>query len=214
MESFDGKGGRFLWTLVSRDPADCRVRFLKNLESSSDETFTITLAQGFLKGEKWEQVLRQGCEIGVFAFQPFFSRRCVVHLTERQWTKKRQRFEKILQEAARQCGRSFVPLLYDPISFSDLLKKTIDFEKAFLPYEGEAPRAAEVLKKQECFRKVLVIVGPEGGFDPKEVHAARSAGICPVHFPFPILRAETAAVVFSALVLYHGLERMHETPPS
>jgi len=71
-----------------------------------------------------------------------------------------------------------------------------------LPDEKEAPTLQTVLKSKIGVRNILVLVGPEGGWAPEEVHKASEQGALPVHLPTPILRTETAGVAMVSMLRF------------
>lgn len=160
----------------------------------------ITLYQALLKADKFEFILQKGVELGVSAFVPFLSERCVV---EKPGGNKMKRWQKIIQEAAEQSHRALLPVLHPVVSFAEACELAGGL--AILLWEGEKSQSLRRALLSHPFQKVSalgLLVGPEGGFLPSEVKYAESRGIIPVSLGRRILRAETAGLVAISAVLY------------
>lgn len=164
----------------------------------------ITLYQSLLKSDKFEFVLQKGVELGVSAFVPLISERCVVR---KPGETKMQRWEKIIREAAEQSRRGLLPVLNTTISF----KKACELagRSAILLWEGEKSTSLRQILTSNSFQSASalnIFVGPEGGFAPAEVKYAESRGIVAVGLGRRILRAETAGLAAVSAILYERRE--------
>ncbi|MBI3945812.1 MAG: 16S rRNA (uracil(1498)-N(3))-methyltransferase [Armatimonadetes bacterium] len=178
----------------------------------------LCLALGLLKGEKMDWAVQKATEVGVCEVVPLLCARSIVRLEEGRDAGKVQRWQRIAREAAEQCRRARVPAISPPLSLGSLLERAAEFDLILLADEGESaplsPALAAGMRKVKGERRtgnavglrVLLLVGPEGGFAPEETRRAQEAGAVAVSLGARILRAETAAVVGPALVL-HELER-------
>jgi 16S rRNA (uracil1498-N3)-methyltransferase len=178
-------------------------RVLERIVPSVEPPLSLALAQGVPKGPKFEQVLKQCTEVGIRAFFPLFTERTVVRLEPDEREGKRIRWAKIIQEASRQCGRNEVPELSGPLPWEEALEMLGSFDLVLMLYEGDAPSIRSVLESQKTAKRILMLVGPEGGWSPREVEDAKTKGARVVHLPTPILRTETAPLVAAAMVQYH-----------
>ncbi len=160
----------------------------------------ITLYLALLKGERMDWALQKGTEVGVARFVPLITARTVVRRRE-----KKARWERILQEAAEQCGRGRIPVMSEIVPFAEALAHVREYDAALLAHnDADNPRLRDVVASERPGpRRVALFVGPEGGFTEEEVAEALAHGVEVVHLGPRVLRAETAAVVFSALLLHH-----------
>jgi 16S rRNA (uracil1498-N3)-methyltransferase len=161
----------------------------------------LTLYQSLLRREKFEWVLQKGTELGVAAFVPVITRRSLLRDADDVTPEKLARWRRIIKEAAEQSGRGLLPDLSPPVPFAAALDDAV--RPALIAWEEERDmnlRAA--LRPHEGTTEVALFVGPEGGFEPEEIAAARQAGVLSVTLGRRVLRTETAAVVGAALVLY------------
>jgi 16S rRNA (uracil1498-N3)-methyltransferase len=197
---FDASGmGYCLEWLSEKDG----FKVLETIPPSGKEAFALSLAQGIPKGPKFESVLRQCTEAGVRSFFPLLTDRTVVRLEPEEREGKRERWERILQEACRQSGRDDVPELSSPLPWDEALEVFASFDLVVMLYEGDGAPLRRVLETNPGARRVLLLVGPEGGWSPREVEQALERGAKVAHLPTPILRTETAPLAVVAMVRYH-----------
>jgi 16S rRNA (uracil1498-N3)-methyltransferase len=161
----------------------------------------VTLYQAVLKGERFTWVLQKATELGVAAIVPVVSERTVVPFAEASDPDKATRWGRIIREAAEQSRRGTLPLLHPPIRWPDACAAMALTEAALLPWEESTTPLAAALAQAHAARHVAIAIGPEGGFSPAEMAAARVAGLTPISLGPRILRAETAALAVCALVL-------------
>jgi 16S rRNA (uracil1498-N3)-methyltransferase len=172
-----------------------------------------------LKGRKFEWVLQKGTEMGVVEFVPVVTDRCVVANLDTPSKPKVGRWKRIILEAAEQSERGRLPRLHTSLLFPQACERARRSDLALLFWEGERitslrsmlaqdsdKRAPRVQGQTTFIRRpfsISIFVGPEGGFSPREVDQARRYGIAPVGLGPRVLRAETAALVGTAIVLHH-----------
>ncbi len=172
-----------------------------SVEAANNEPpVEVVLYQAILKGERMDFVLQKGTELGIRRFVPVLTERTVVRRTE-----KRPRWERIVQEAAEQCRRSRLPAVDDIRSFAEAVAEASTYPCALLAHNGpDVPRWRDLWPRWETPPEhVALFIGPEGGFTDEEVTTAQAAGIHLVHLGPRTLRAETAALVATTLLMYH-----------
>jgi len=208
----DGDGGEVLAELVRVEAArfeagGVEARILERRLARGEPRLHLTLYAALLKGQHLEWVLQKGTELGVSAFVPIFTNRTVVRgATARGDTsvafKKRDRWERILREAAEQCRRARVPQLHDPLSFADACRDAASsHDLSFLPTMLEGGRSLAEAARVAPPARAALLIGPEGGFDEGEVRLALDCGIEPVSLGPRTLRAETAALAAATILL-------------
>ncbi len=200
---FDAEGVRYQLELSKANVADSTVTILSKDESQKGVPKTsITLAQGLPKAAKMDLILRQGTEVGVDRFIPLVTQRSVSRPDPSQYGHKNDRWQKILVEASRQCGRGQMPQLDPVTAWESGLDLFQGFDQVLLPYEKQAPTLRTVLESKPDAGKILVLIGPEGGWAPEEVKIAQEKGASPVHLPTPILRTETAGIAVVSMIRF------------
>jgi 16S rRNA (uracil1498-N3)-methyltransferase len=165
----------------------------------------VTWVQALPKGEKMDGIVRDATELGVTRIVPVRSEHVVVKLDPARATARRERWTRIAEEAARQCGRSDAPVVLPVSTWQDALeieKGAAGFclyEKADVPI-GIALR--EVLQSTEAAPRELVFAaGPEGGLSPREVDLASERAFAIVSLGPFTLRAETVVAATLGAVL-------------
>jgi len=155
----------------------------------------ITLLQSLPRGERMDFIVQKTTELGVARIVPVLSEFGMV----KPPANRRQRWQTIAEEAARQCGRADVPHIAECLALGPALAQFAGAPgEHFMLWEGERTRPFRAALAAGP-REVVLLVGPEGGFSHAEVSAAGDAGFVPVSIGPRILRAETAAMVAVAL---------------
>jgi 16S rRNA (uracil1498-N3)-methyltransferase len=178
----------------------------------------ITLYQSILKGDRFEWVLQKGTEVGAVEFVPIVTDRCVIANVDEIGRPRLERWERIVREAAEQSHRGRLPRLQPALLFPQACERARRADLALVPWEEEKLVTLRSMLTNSCetgpvigartsfLRRpfsISVFIGPEGGFTSREIDQARRYGLAPVSLGPRILRAETAAVVSLATVLYH-----------
>jgi 16S rRNA (uracil1498-N3)-methyltransferase len=205
----DGEGGEYLLEIVSVSGKSVVVEqrrggaSLPALAVSREPSLRLTVAQAIPKGQKMDLVVQKCVELGVVRLVPMMTERTVVHLDVGA-VSKHARWQKIAEEAAAQCGRTRAPEVAAPQTLTDALGLCAEVDACLLLDESEqTTRLRDALHELPLVKNVALLVGPEGGFSPSEVQAARRYGAQSVSLGPRILRTETAAMVTAALILYH-----------
>jgi 16S rRNA (uracil1498-N3)-methyltransferase len=207
----DNSGDEVLAVVAKSGRAGVEVRAVERRAGQSESPVRVVLCQGLLKSAWFEWILEKGTELGVSTFAPILCRRSMAGLEE-AGPSKIQRWQRILQEAAEQCGRARIPELLPIRPLMHALNAIPDDALALIPWEEEHDqtlRAALLpyLKKDISAahndpRTVVVFIGPEGGLMAEEVALAQRHGVQAVSLGTRILRAETAALAAVANVMF------------
>ncbi len=198
---FDGTGKEFrcLVSEVGRNSAELKVQ--ERIETPGIESpLHLTIAIGLLKGEKFDLVVQKATELGVTSIIPLSTRYADIHLRDNRDAEKRvARWQRIAIEATKQSGRTVVPKVSLPQTFNSLVNEPGDSCR-FLFAEREGKPLAEAVAPSVQQTNITALVGPEGGWASEELTQARDAGWQVLTVGGRILRAETAAIVISALL--------------
>ena len=166
----------------------------------------VTLYMALLKGEKMDLVIQKAVELGVTNIVPFISKNVVVKLDDRAKVKKKEKFQKIANEACKQCGRSDKVTISDVLDFNEILNNVSKENIVLFAYEKEDnKKLKDILSTCDTFnvKNISLIVGAEGGFTEGEADALKySENIECVSLGSRILRAETAAISLISIVMY------------
>lgn len=178
------------------------LKLKERLEVNTESPIDIVLAQCLLKGDKMDFIVQKAVELGAVGVIPIKSHNCVVRYDAKKAAARVQRWQKIADEAAKQCGRTAL-LEVSPIqSFADFLASEADDAEFVFFYENENKETVKSYLRELNKKRIVLLVGPEGGFTLDEATAAIKAGGHSVTLGPRILRAETAAVAAMTVVQY------------
>ncbi len=172
----------------------------EELTGPAESPVHLSVLQGLPQRERFELVLQKLTELGVQRIAPCVTRHSITLAERDAGQKKSHRWPEVVLRAARQCRRAELPELMPVLELDDALALVADCDLRLVLKEGGAPwRLGEVLETERP-QRVVLLVGPEGGFDPGELDAIIASGFLPVSLGSRILRTETAAIVAAALV--------------
>jgi 16S rRNA (uracil1498-N3)-methyltransferase len=199
---FDGTGAEYEARIVAIDPHQVAIAVTGPLASFAESELHITLAQAYLKDKKMDELVRRLTELGVARWVPFMARRSVPSPDEKRGQARYQRWQKISMEAVKQCRRSRPMTIEAPVSFAQALEMAQADDLKLFFWEG--PGAAPLMRPTgpPTPKRVFVMIGPEGGFDPEEQRLAQAQGFNMAGLGPRILRAETATVAACTLVQF------------
>jgi 16S rRNA (uracil1498-N3)-methyltransferase len=204
---FGGPGYEYRTKLVSLGKDEVSGELLTRRRIKADPLHPVDLYLSLLnKPDKFEWALQKCTELGASRFVPVIAERSVSNALG---ANKRERWERIIQEAVEQSGRGALPILEDAIS----LAEAIDAESDRMDESGThvvlMPALGADLSLEDALEdannedgSVSIFIGPEGGFSDDELFAANKRGILLVNLGPRTLRAETAALAALALTFY------------
>ena len=181
-----------------------QAKLIEYVESDVASYRTI-LVQSLLKGEKLEWVLQKATELNVDTIYLVSTANCVAKYDDKKLQSKVSRWEKIMLEAAQQCGRNQLPTLVVGEKLSQVLEIEGDALKlvAYENEEGHTIKSAlQSIHSAQNITDILICIGPEGGYQEKEINVIIESGGKSVSLGNTILRAETAAIGSLAMIQY------------
>lgn len=184
IEIIDGRGAAFEATVVEASRVRVDVEVGRPVEPR-ESPLEIIIAAALVSADRFEWILQKGCELGVSRFVPVISER--TETRAERVIGKADRWERILLEAVKQCGRAVVPTLDSPRPLPDVIRGGTNV----IVFDADAdpdPWPAGPLET------VTIVIGPEGGFTPDEIAIARQGGASVCSLGPRRLRAETAAI--------------------
>ena len=204
IELFDGRGR---WRVYAfHKGADSVLKPISSVFSISTASLRLTLFACVTKGSRWDWTIEKATELGVSRIVPVISDRTIVRIPKAERAAKRERWQRIAEDAARQSDAKWLPEICEAVDFKDalpLVEETTCFIGA-LTNPPSPPLLSAVREKiEEAGVSLATFIGPEGDFTPEELAALIKIAI-PTSFGPTILRAETAAIyalsVLSAVV--------------
>jgi 16S rRNA (uracil1498-N3)-methyltransferase len=218
---FNGHGSEVTAEIVEVDKNVVRLKYLQSAKAEPLRC-SITLAQAIPKGKHMELIVQKATELGVAKIVPLLSERTVVQLDQDEADKKREKWQHVIIEAAKQCGQNRLPDVSEPMTPKQFFS---EFDRYELPLIASLQADARSFKGAlSDFREhhgrraksALMLIGPEGDFTPAESSLARSAGCIPVSLGPIVLRTETAALYSLSVLAYElqGPDVLHQETES
>lgn len=197
----DGFGMDYSGTIKEIGEKEILIQISRKEVSYSEPKTKVTLFQGLPKGDKMEWIIQKCVESGIDRIVPVSSAHCIVKLGQKE-EKKRERWQKIAESAAKQSGRGKIPQIGNVVSFFQAVEQAKSMNGALIPYEKEKNRGIRQFVSQFQGQTIALFIGPEGGFAEEEIELAEKAGILPVTLGKRILRTETAGLAALTILLY------------
>jgi 16S rRNA (uracil1498-N3)-methyltransferase len=196
LELLDGTGLIYKAKIskIGKDKIICKI--ISRRQEESEPAVKVTVAQCLPKRKKMELILQKCTELGAKKFIPTLSERSIAK------GEKLERWRKIVKEASEQSGRATVPEVSELLNFEDVLKLSDSYDLSLIPWELEKETTLKSVLQKSSAGKILVVIGPEGGFSQEEIRLAKKAGFTAVSLGKRILRAETAGIALLANIIY------------
>ncbi|MDJ0781463.1 MAG: RsmE family RNA methyltransferase [Desulfosarcinaceae bacterium] len=211
IELFDGSGWVYEARLEDVHPQRVRVSVTRRYQSPSESPLKLTVACGYLKEKKMDLLARSLTELGVHHWWPFFGMRSVPSPEPKRLAARVARWQKISLEAVKQCERGRPMTIEIHQNLAAVLAAEASSEVKLLFWERGDSDQRFSQGQRSAAASALLLLGPEGGFAPREIAAAHSAGFDSVSLGPRILRAETAVQCACALV-QHRYGDMGKSP--
>lgn len=195
----NGKGKDFTAQIASISQGKIEIDIVREVASISESPIDITLCSGMLKDNKMDLVIKHVTQLGICKWIPFFCERSIPSPDAKRMENRLHRWKTIAGESLKQCERSRVPRITAPLTFEDLMavSDTYDLKIAFWE---KATQRLDTLEKTDLMKKIIILIGPEGGFSQAEISLAREKGFLSFSLGPRILRAETASISSCTLI--------------
>jgi len=192
VELFDGKGGFALAKVAGVGRTEIHFQ-VETIGQSESQRPIIALATAIPKFAHQETLVKICTEIRVNDFWPVIYEYSAVREQFRE-----EKWQRWSLEACKQCGMNILPTVRPAIKLVDFLK-TLEGGEALITGSA-SPSDCRLDQIAKDVRRIVIFIGPEGGFTEAENRILQDAGAIPIHVGSNILRIETAAVALSAVV--------------
>ena len=174
---------------------------IENKRKEELEKPEIIIAFSLLKEQKLDYLLQKATEVGASGFIPFMSKRSIIKFDFKKEDSKIDRWYKILKEASEQCFRVDVPNISNVLTLNELSKCKADL-KILLTLNEKTKNIKKVIEQNKKCDKIIIVVGPEGGFEKSEENLLMDNGFISTSLGKNVLRAETAPVAVVSMIKY------------
>ena len=201
IEICDASGNAFVAEVISSDNP-VKVKTLHMIDNN-EPSKKVVLFQSLSKGTKMDLVIQKAVELGISEIVPFETEFSVVKIKDE--SSKIIRWNRIAVEAVKQCKRSRVPVVHEPVKFNIALDMMREYDLSVIAYEREKDNKFDDYFRNDI-NSVGLMIGPEGGFSVKEIDRAIASGVKTTTLGKRILRTETAAITLLAVTMF----KLHE----
>jgi 16S rRNA (uracil1498-N3)-methyltransferase len=201
---FDGEGTKYSGRIagLDRKGAILDITQRKEVKPSASK---IAIACALPKKAKMDEIVDKLTQLGVDTIIPLMTERVIVKTDENK-DRMFERWRKIALNAAEQCQRARLPVIFEITGFKELLVDSAQYSLKLIPtLEGERKSLKTVLSAI-ALSSILVLIGPEGDFSPQEVREAVERGFIPVSLGENVLRVDTAAIAVASYLRFGLLE--------
>jgi 16S rRNA (uracil1498-N3)-methyltransferase len=202
----DGMGNKYRVRIADVKKNELQGKIISKKKGENEPKIDLSLAQSLCKGFKMDWVVEKATEIGVSSIIPLLTEKTEVKIeSEKKEEVKIYRWKRKALSAMKQSLRSRLPSIGEITSLKRLLTRTEEFDLTlFGSLKGDALNLKQAAPFGGQPEKVLVIVGPEAGLTQGELEKLSEVNAIPVNLGERRLRAETAGIIFSFLVLYES----------
>lgn len=199
----DGAKFEYHGVIEELDQNLATIKILDKQAFAREPELLVSLYQGVPKAGKMEVIIQKNVEEGVHEIIPVFMDRTVV-VDKGNFSKKIDRWQRVSDEAVKQCKRGIIPKVRGSVKFNEMISELEDFDLVLFPYENEDDtNIKDVLRNlSEKPKRLAIVIGPEGGFSDSEADALKKMGASTVSLGKTILRTETAGLVALAMTMY------------
>ena len=206
VEVCDGQGTDYACVIKSLERESVTLDIESSSPSSTELKQRLYLFQGLPKSDKMELIIQKAVELGVYEIIPTVTSRCIVKIDAKKEDKKIARWQQISEAAAKQSGRGIIPKIKAPMTLKEALEYARAIDTVLVPYEKaegiESTR--DILSEAKDKGSVAVFIGPEGGFDEKEIELAGEMGAKAITLGKRILRTETAGLCVLSVLMFNA----------
>jgi 16S rRNA (uracil1498-N3)-methyltransferase len=196
VQIFNGEGREFLAEITTIGKRETLLNIVDEISAPAPESkLDLTIAASVYKNDKFDLVIQKAVELGVARISPLVTFRSEAKLDAAM--NRTERWRKIALEATKQCERARIMTVDDPVSFQDFLSGSTKASGDLLMFSEKDGRSIPDLADP---KKITALVGPKGGWEDSELELAERRGFVPVKLGKRIMKAETAAITFAALL--------------
>jgi 16S rRNA (uracil1498-N3)-methyltransferase len=197
---FDGSGSEFVATVVNLGRTEAQLKIESRHEIDREPPMDVTLGVGLPKGDRQRWLVEKAVEIGVTRLVFLNTERSVAVASQKTAAK----LQRAAIEAAKQCGRNRLMSIEPPMTLDEYLGSARDFRLKLFAHPPASSSMSEILQEgalRVAGQRVMIAVGPEGGFTDAEFAMAQTRGWRCISLGHRMLRTETAAIFLASAII-------------
>lgn len=200
---FDGTGNEYAGFIKEIRTKSVTVEIVGTRKPKDESLPYVTLVQAIPKKDKMDYIIEKATELGITEIIPIISERTIVDVDEDKAKSRVNRWRTISKEASKQCGRKDVPIMGDIISFDEAVKAINVYDLSLFCCLDDKSMSLKKAIREVKSGKILVFIGPEGDFSPREIDMARSNANCfIISLGNRVLKSDTAGLYVLSCLNY------------
>ena len=199
---FNGDGFDYEVEVISIEKKRLQVNVKAKNKNHSESPIKITLVQSLSTNEKMDWIIQKATELGINEIHPIYSIRSIIKLDATRVEKKLAHWQQVLISACEQSGRSIIPKICKPTTFTKALERN-EFNKKTLKLIL-TPSGQASIENLGALNEgnIIIFIGPEGGFSEEELKLANSYKYTSLKLGPRILRTETAPLSILSIIQF------------
>jgi 16S rRNA (uracil1498-N3)-methyltransferase len=199
---FDGTGKEYIGKVKEASRKSLSLEIIKERDAVNQERYGVTLIQAIPKKDKMDYIVEKATELGVGRVIPITTARTIPDWNESKKAGIVERWQKIAQEAAKQCGRAILPEIGQISTLEEAVRNIDGYNpKLIAALSDKAVKLKDALKNCPP-GNIIAAIGPEGDFTPEEIDFANGAGFKTISLGPRVLKSDTAALALLAMINY------------
>jgi len=201
IEVIDHQGFRYEIVLAEVERDHVRGEILSKIAMQTESPVNIRMGQALIKGNAFDLLVRKATELGVGAIAPLKTQRCVARLAKESQPYRTQRWQRVAEEASKQCGRSKVPEIHSTVlSIEEFCRQSSDCDLKLVFWEGEQKKRLQDIAAPDSVTSIAFLAGPEGGWAAEEIDFLIQQGFQTVTLGPRLLKADSVSLVILSLL--------------
>ena len=179
------------------NPVNCEI--IEKLNENNEMNKKIIICQSLVNEQKMDYILQKSTELGMYKFIPYKAVNSIIKVNDKT-DKKVDRWQKIVKEASEQSKRNIIPEVLNVMDIKELINYKADLKLICSTISDN--KLKNVIKEYKNYDTIMLVIGPEGGFDPKEEDMFINNGFIPISLGSRVLRTETASLCALSMINY------------
>ena len=197
----DGEGHQYEVRLTEVERQTVCGDILSKAVLDTESPVRIAMGQALIKGSAFDLLVRKAAELGVRTIVPLKTQRCVARLAHGSGVGRADRWQRIAEEASKQCGRAQVPEVHPAVlSVEEFCRQFKDCDLKLVFWEDEPKTRLKDIAPQGPVSSIAFLAGPEGGWAKEEIGFLRQQEFQTVSLGPRLLKADSASLVILSLL--------------
>ena len=201
IEVIDHQGLQYEVVLAEVERDHVRGEILSKIEMETESPVNIWMGQALIKGNAFDLLVRKATELGVYSIGALRTQRCVARLAKESEAYRTQRWQRIAEEASKQCGRARIPQVNPSVlSLEEFCQQSVDCDLKLVFWEGEQQTRVQDIASPDSAASIAFLAGPEGGWAAEEIDFLKQHGFQTMSLGPRLLKADSVSLVILSLL--------------